>query len=348
MDMRHLREEANKVRENIREVKSDLPYRSNQPATEQDIAGVRSLQVPNPIRQKVEETPANSPTAEAQAQSNASWQDAMAASAGVNPIEKESHGTGTTGDSHKQKEAFDSNLTMEELQSMYEKKLQLIEDLQKHIEVLRHSRKTEIKTLQDGLSQMINRCREWWKKLLDRCSHLEAEFQQKLAQVNNVGSCYVLLYLCYGSDKDIQQKLRSYEQTCQDLAQKLNDKTVEYDNLRAQLEKAQTSLLKHKNKKRKLKEDVKALSKELENLKRNQEDITKQSSRPSQEEWETKKKQLELALKKAEEDTMNARKSKLECIQQTGAEINNLRDYIKILQKQLRNNFCCFFCYDLF
>ncbi|ETO09336.1 hypothetical protein RFI_28053, partial [Reticulomyxa filosa] len=678
LDLRGFRDEVNKIKQDIREVKSDLPYRSNQPATEQDIAGVRNLQVPNPIirRQALEETPANSPTAEAQqSQPTTTWNDAVEKphdgtllEAPGGRLEEESRqgqeSVGQSDDEDRGRNAEpllnveekvgllkhrQSKMTMEELQSMYDDKAQLVEDLQRHIAALRQSRQTEIKTLQEGLTHTTNNCQQWWQRIMVRYSQLESEFKQKMEQLNhaenrlhaeeyknelatvrnefenwqdkfyrqerryhqvvaaqkkeieqltnrvkeletekpynreeidlreeinqlkemlaeqeqefveevdqfeavanqklqelekfyrdqiaqlkvqgsdqysqeqlasmafnsqevyeqaklslaqareqtfgilhkigsqsdspnrhdaaananananvnanananvntnvntnvnananaiantnvntnanvnavgaqvngvnpssNANSAAVVNVNANASaaaiannnnvneinknlnlpsiqnialnteylerikllevenralkeanddlgnklsnfqkgftdNKDkFQQKLHSYEQACQDLAQKLKDKAKECEEWHKKMDKSQKTVQKHKHKKRKLKEELKESKKLVENLQSVQTDIVhaKQSLKSSQQEWDTMlsnalKKQYESTIKKLEEETVSLRKSKVECVQQTVVEINNLRDYIKQLQKQ----FCILFYFISF
>ncbi|ETO17194.1 hypothetical protein RFI_20138 [Reticulomyxa filosa] len=199
--------EVNRLRQEIREVKSDLAYRSNQPATEQDIADVRNLQLPTSVSRKrdLEETPANSPTAEAHSRNSPTWKNALdPATVAVAPQNDELLSWQSSSDEEEKngnpgpllhvddkKSSFqhrESKMTLAELQSMYDDKAQLVEDLQRHIEALRQSRQTEIKTLKNGMNQMINRSRQWWSKIFERCNNLEIEFQQKMVEMNNAAS----------------------------------------------------------------------------------------------------------------------------------------------------------------
>ncbi|ETO17789.1 hypothetical protein RFI_19523 [Reticulomyxa filosa] len=160
-----------------------------------------------------------------------------------------------------------------------------------------------------------------------------------------------------------QQKLHNYEQACQDLAQKLKDSAVACDEMQKKFDKAQKATVKHKHKKNKLKEQLKEVKEQVQNLQSVQVDIVnaKQTLKSSQQEWDTTliiayhyhrtilvvnfvifdilKGQLESTIKKLEEETELLRKGKVEMVKQTMVEINNLRDYIKLLQKQLQTQF---------
>ncbi|ETO17788.1 nucleolar transcription factor 1-A, partial [Reticulomyxa filosa] len=209
LDVLGLKNEAKKLKQDIREVKSDLVYRSKELATDQDITAVKKLKMGSPAFgvKDVEQTPAPSPKLQAQKNNNNNDGDGNDDAGdddddddedwkhteeygnynnqnvgvpnefgnGSDEEEQDEHPGpllsvqhGTSSFRHRE-----SKITIEELQSMFDGKTQLVQDLQRQMETLRQSRQTEIYTLQNGLKQMIEQCRLWWQKLLQRYQQLE-------------------------------------------------------------------------------------------------------------------------------------------------------------------------------